>query len=412
MRAAPHPILCAALLLTACGEGAFVEPRDPLDGLELITDDPTDLPLKGLAPAWRQRFDAGDVAFERVFREAEGLGPLYIRHACTSCHLDDARGPGKVTKMVVVEPDGVTPSADQSLLPWGHTERAQLTAGATQPIRAPEHDSVKVTTRTGPAVFGRGYIEAIADEEIERVEAEQARRDDGISGRIHRVRFASHDNEDTRFHAHRHGDDGLIGRFGLKARIATLDDFSADAYQGDMGLTSPMRPDEPLNPEGLDDDARPGLDLDADEVNLAADYVRLLAIPRRDTPDAAGEKLFADARCDVCHVPTLRTRADYPIELLAGIDAPVYTDLLLHDMGSDLADGLPDGDASGSEWRTAPLLGIRHLRSYLHDGRARTVEDAILLHEGPGSEANDSIARFRALKPEERERLVRFVESL
>ena len=404
-------LLALSLLLAACGDEAAA-PADPLDGLELVEADPTDLPLRGLSATWRARFHEGDEFFEKVFRAPEGLGPLYIRQACASCHLDDARGPGKVTKMVVVEADGFTTAADQSLLPWGHTERAQLAAGATVPIRAPADPHVKVTTRTGPAVFGRGYLEAIADEEIERVEAEQAQRDDGISGRIHRVRFQSADNPDARFHGHRAGDDGLVGRFGLKARIATLDDFAADAFQGDMGLTSPMRPEEPANPEGLEDDALPGLDLSLDAVNLAADYVRLLAIPRREKPDAAGVRLFAEARCDVCHVPSLRTRADYPVEPLAGIDAPVYTDLLLHDMGSDLADGLPDGDATGSEWRTAPLLGIRHLRSYLHDGRARTVEEAILLHEGPGSEANDSIDRFRRLRDDDRAALVRFVESL
>jgi CxxC motif-containing protein (DUF1111 family) len=226
------------------------------------------------------------------------------------------------------------------------------------------------------------------------------------------VLFQSRDNPDTPFHAFREGEDGLVGRFGLKARIATLDDFSADAFQGDMGITSPMRPNEPPNPEALADDVHPGLDITLGDVNLAADYVRLLAIPRREKADAAGEALFAEARCDVCHVPSLRTRADYPIAPLAGIDAPVFTDLLLHDMGSELADGLPDGDATGSEWRTAPLMGLRHFTAFLHDGRAATVEDAILLHEGPGSEANDSIARFRAMTDDERARLVHFVESL
>src|SRR5690606_33901635 len=122
------------------------------------------------------------------------------------------------------------------------------------------------------------------------------------------------------------------GRFGHKARIATVDELTADAYQGDMGITSPMRPEEPPNPEGLVDDARSGLDIELDTVNVAADYVRLLAIPERRATTERGARLFAEARCAVCHVPSLRTRDDYPIPQIAGMDAPIYTDLLLHDM--------------------------------------------------------------------------------
>lgn len=117
----------------------------------------------------------------------------------------------------------------------------------------------------------------------------------------------------------------------------------------------------------------------------------------------------------MCHVATLRTRSDYPVALLAGIDAPVYTDFLLHDMGSELADGLPvgvDGDANGFEWRTAPLIGLRFDRTFMHDGRAHSVEQAIVMHRGPGSEANGSIDLFDALSAADRDALIQFVESL
>ena len=122
--------------------------------------------------------------------------------------------------------------------------------------------------------------------------------------------------------------------------------------------------------------------------------------------------LFEQASCSVCHVPSLRTRADYPIPQLAGIDAPVFTDLLLHDMGSALADGLTDENAHSTEWKTAPLIGLRFMRTYLHDGRARSVLDAIEQHEGPGSQANESIRAFHALSAEDRAALVAYVQSL
>ena len=390
----------------ACGNDA-----SPLDGLTIVGEDPSDNPIDGLSADWNDRFVAGDAVFEAVFRETQGLGPLYIRHSCGSCHADDARGPAAVRKMVVVEPDG-TPSDDQSLLPYGHTERTQLAAGASTAITPPEDARVLVTRRFGPAVFGRGYVEAVRDDEIERVEREQAARTDGISGRVNRVAWQSEASPDQPFHSYGPGDAGLVGRFGHKARIATIDEFAADAYQGDMGLTSPLRPNELPNPDGLTDDALVGLDVDLETVNLAADYVRLIAIPDRLETTERGAELFARALCAVCHVTSLRTRDDYPVAQLAGIDAPIYTDLLLHDMGTELADGLAEQDASAREWRTPPLMGLRHLRNYLHDGRAATVEEAIAGHRGSGSEANVSVDAFEAMSPEDRRELIGFVSAL
>lgn len=392
------------LLLAACS-------ASPLDGLTTVAEDPSDLPFAGLTPDLEDRFVEGDALFEAMHREADGLGPLYIRASCASCHADDAKGPGGVTKMVLVDDDGA-PLADQSGLSFGHTVRAQRTAGATTPVEPPTEALVRTSLRIGPAVFGRGYLEAIADTEIERVEAEQAQRTDGVSGRIHRVCRTSKTNPDQSIHTYEEGRCGLIGRFGVKARIATLDDFTADAYQGDMGITSPLRPNELPNPDGLEDDGKPGLDVTIETVNFVADYVRLLRIPKRAEPGTEGPALFARAQCAVCHVPSMTTRADHPVAQLAGVAAPIYSDLLLHDLGEALADGVSDGNASGREWKTAPLLGMRHLRAYLHDGRSTTIDDAILAHEGPGSEANASIAAYRALSSTDRDTLVRFVRSL
>src|SRR5262249_54419822 len=137
-------------------------------------------------------------------------------------------------------------------------------------------------------------------------------------------------------------------------------------------------------PDGLTDDAKPGIDLSIDTVNAIADYIRLVAIPRRAEPTTEGKAAFARAKCNVCHAPALRTRADHPMPVLAATDAAVFTDFLLHDMGDGLMDGVRDGAAGPRDWRTAPLIGLRFLRVFLHDGRATSIESAILLHDSPG----------------------------
>jgi CxxC motif-containing protein (DUF1111 family) len=385
----------------------------PASTLTVVKADPTDDPIGTATATQRAEFHAGDRLFDQVFTETTGLGPLYVRDACGACHASALKGPGLVQKMARVEADGVTPAADQdSELPFGHTIRPYMAGGAKTPLNAVAQPDIKVTSRVPPAVFGRGYMEAIDGAEIERVEAEQAARTDAIHGRINRVTYASEANTDTSFHQYQKGQTNLIGRFGLKARIPTLDDFTADAYQGDMNVTSPMRPTEVPNPDGLADDGKPGLDIDQDTVNSVATYMRLLAIPSRAAPDPAAVALFDQVKCGACHVPSLRTRADYPITQLAGIDAAVYTDLLLHDMGEALADGLTDGQATSREWKTPPLIGVRFLRNFMHDGRALTVEDAINHHQGTGSQAGESVDLFLGLSAADREKLVAFVRSL
>ena len=377
-------------------------PPDSSDEPRWIVDDAFGVPLADLDPQWRARFDSGDVAFELPFREADGLGPVYIRQSCAGCHGDDVRGPGAVTKMAPVDA-GV-------MLPHGNSQRPYVAAGAVQPVTVPDGVEVILSRRLGPPVLGMGYLEAIDEAELVRVAAEQAARDDGVAGVLHRVPWQSQENPDRRFHAYAPGDEELVGRFGLKARIATLDEFVADALAGDMSITSPLRPDELPNPDMQLDDLRPGVDLDADTLNLMADYLRMLEIPNRP-PDEAGAALFEEVGCATCHVPSLRTRADYPIEALADIDAPVFTDMLLHDMGDGLADGVVELGASGRQWRTAPLVGLRFQRAYLHDGRAPDLRTAILEHEGPGSEANGAVAAYEALSDADAEALLTFVES-
>lgn len=373
--------------------------------------DPFDIPIDGLTAEEETTFLVGDELFDLPLREADGLGPLYTRSACSACHEEGVRGSGSVQKMSVVLPDGVITSPDQSKLTYGHTVHPLLAAGAKTPIQPPDDPSVRVTIRMGPPILGRGYLEAVSDSEILRVAAEQAGRSDGIHGRVNHVIYASEPNPDPTFNNHQKGD-MVIGRFGLKARIATLDEFTADAFQGDMGITSPLRPTEFENPDGLTDDLKPGVDVTAESVNRRANYMRLTAIPRRSDLTDEGRALFDKAKCGVCHVSTMKTRADYPIPILAGIDAPIFTDLLLHDMGDELSDGVIDGEAQSRDWRTAPLIGLRFNTIFLHDGRAHTIEEAILRHDGKGSEAAEAINIFRALSPSDHAALLSYVSAL
>jgi CxxC motif-containing protein (DUF1111 family) len=390
--------------LAGCGSPAEAPPDVPSTIVNAF-----DVPLDGLSSADVDNFNDGDALFGLPFREPDGLGPLFIRTSCAACHAEAGRGPGLVQKMVVVEADGETASADQSPLAFGHTLRQGLSAGATMPIVPPTGVNVKLTIRLGPPVIGRGYIDAIADSEIERVQAEQAARGDAIHGKPNRVTFTSVPNPDTTFFHYQQGQTGIIGRFGMKARVATVDDFSADAFQGDMGMTTPMRPVELPNPEGLTDDGRPGVDLPIGHVDRVTFYLRRIAIPKRVGLTERGRAAFDSAQCSGCHVPAMHTRADYPIPQLADIDAEIYSDLLLHDMGASLADAMTDGEATSRLWKTTPLMGIRFFTTFMHDGRAHDVNEAILAHDGEARGAADA---FRALASEDRDALVAFIEAL
>lgn len=384
-------------------------------------------PIEGLAESDIAAFNAGLGEFLHEVTPSEGIGPLYTNESCAACHGGSARGPGFATKMAIVGSDGITPTDDQSLLPFGNTQHPKVVAGtgAQTPIGLPFEGtkdlggkdgtvSVRVTKLLGPPLFGRGYLEAIADSEIERMEAQQAPRTDGIRGRANRLPFASQPNPNPTFDSHKPGD-MVIGRFGLKARIATLDEFSADALQADMGVTSPMRPMEFPNPDGVTDDLKVGVDVTADQMNARAQFIRLLAIPPRTPKAANGRAWFENCGCHICHTASLHTRPDYPIKQLADIDVAVYTDMLLHDMGDNLADGISRGNegmAGPRDWRTAPLVGVMYSKTLLHDGRATTVRDAILMHGGPKSEGEAAAQCFGGLAPQFQQQILDFVESL
>jgi CxxC motif-containing protein (DUF1111 family) len=256
-----------------------------------------------------------------------------------------------------------------------------------------------------PPVFGVGLIEALTDSTILVNEDPADANADGISGRANWVTPPAY-LPPTEPGA---GPGMRVGRFGRKAQVSALLQQTVEAYHQDIGITSPFRPAENLNP--LASHQVPGLDRAADpevgeqETNDVAQYMRMLAAPSpggMTDRRRRGEAVFGSAGCASCHLPTLRT-GGHEIEALAFRDVTLYSDLLLHDLGDGLADNRPDGSADGREWRTAPLWGLRIAREFLngelfllHDGRAHSVDEAIRLHGGEAQAARDAFLALPA----------------
>lgn len=401
-----------------------------------------------------------------------GLGPTFNAQACVSCHVRDGRGappfgpeddttrglllrlsipasagsasaegdplPGVPGEAVGGSPvpdpvyggqlqdravAGVPPEGRMEVT-WV-SEAGEYDDGTAFELRYPEIeivdlafgplvDSIMISPRLAPQVFGVGLLEAVPEGALRDLADPDDADGDGISGRVNLV-------PDPRT------GELLVGRFGWKANAATVEAQVAGAFHADMGITSTLAPDEncsAVQKECVEaagaDSADPvnGVDIDDERLDHVTFYNRTLAVPSmrdHDQPDVrAGAELFEEIGCASCHVPTLRT-GDADVAQLANQTIHPYTDLLLHDMGQGLADGRSDFEANGSEWRTPPLWGIGLIddvnmeRFLLHDGRARSIPEAILWHGGEAQGARD---RFAALGKAERIRLLAFLESL
>ena len=384
-----HASLFLALAAAACGGG------------EPVTVAHIGEPLPGLGAEQRARFDEGMVLFNRVFTEADGLGPLFNDNQCSACHTSPATGGTGdqfVTRMSRTLPDG---TCDPLIAEGGENVRlratpALLALGVTrQPAPSNATDTVHFNV---PFVFGMGLIEAIPEATIlSRADPDDA-DGDGISGRAGQ----SHD--------------GRFARFGRLADQATLREFIEHAALMEMGMTTPARPHDAIADALLPTrGASTEPDFNEHDVALLLDFMRFLAPPPRRLPDDAteraridrGEALFAQVGCTSCHVPTMRTGRSRNPALDRRIIA-LYSDLLLHDMGPDLA-GACTPAATRTERRTEPLMGLGSRSTYLHDSRTNDLTEAILMH---GGEATLVRERFRALDELDRHALIRFLQSL
>jgi len=377
----------------------------------------------------------------------DGLGPLFNARSCSGCHLFDGRGappdelhpdsPALLVRIAVMQGGNAVPDpiyGDQiqpRALPGIDPEATVDVHWALQSVTYPDGRQVQLrkplieihhwrdgeptrplmlSPRIANAVHGLGLLEAVPEADI-RANADPDDADgDGISGRVNRV----WDKTEQKL---------VLGRFGWKANQPSLRQQTADAFNGDMGITSPVDPHQ--NNTGAQQERLSGApsggepELPENLLKHVVTYLRTLAPPaRRDTKDATvlrGSQLFTTLDCARCHMPTLKT-GDFPdVPELAYHTIHPYTDLLLHDMGEGLADGRPDGEATGNEWRTAPLWGmglqfaVNGHTTLLHDGRARDAEEAILWH---GGEAAKSQQAFLHLPPEDRAALLTFLSSL
>ena len=266
-----------------------------------------------------------------------------------------------------------------------------------------------MSPRIAPATVGMGLLEAIPEKSILALADPEDTDGDGISGRPNMVWDAVQG---------RH----VLGRFGWKAGKPTVEQQSAGAFHGDIGITSRYFPDENCPPaQSACLEAPKGGSPEVPDERLAkvAFYVQTLAVPamrNMDDPEVReGAQLFMKAGCGACHTPRHETSEDFPVRPLRGQVIYPYTDLLLHDMGEGLADNRPDGEASGREWRTPPLWGIGLVETvnghtmFLHDGRARNIEEAVFWHDG---EARQSRDHYVGLSSEERDSVIRFLRSL
>jgi CxxC motif-containing protein (DUF1111 family) len=254
-------------------------------------------------------------------------------------------------------------------------------------------EATTVARRNTPPLYGLGLIEAIPDLSIR---LQHARQKAPLSG-WYNVNPTTH----------------RIGRFGWKAQIATIHDFAAEAYRDEIGITSPFVPEE-ASPQGgpvTCDDAADVED-DGNDVAAFADFITMLAPLPKPLPTLEarrGRRYFRRLKCNGCHFEKYRTARNFPVPALRNLKVPLFSDLLIHDMGAGLDDGIVQGGADGREFRTAPLWGVRTSAPYLHDGRAATLEEAILAH---GGEAEVAAGKFALLDPTAKALLVAYLNSL
>jgi len=382
-------------------------------------------PAGGLSAAELRRHAMADLLFDRTHvplagRPGAGLGPRFVAQSCIACHVRNGRGRALPEEALVRVPRpagfgpqvqdksvlGIEPEA-AVILQWRRIRDRGATLREPDVVLIPPGGdpiapALPRSLRIAPPLLGMGLLEAVPESTITALADPDDADGNGISGRAHWWP----------------GLDGQrrLGRFGWKANSATVRDQSAAAYREDMGLTTPLSAQSNLDAAGFP------ADISNQELNLVTYYSQTLGAPRTGQPARSrlvrrGQELFGQLRCAGCHVPSLRTGPATQAVVEAMRDQTIwpYTDLLLHDMGPGLDDGVAEQGATSREWRTAPLwgIGLTHKlnpqATFLHDGRARSLEEAILWHGGEAAQSRD---RYLALAPGQRRALLRWLQQL
>jgi CxxC motif-containing protein (DUF1111 family) len=363
-----------------------------------------DGPVDGLNESENLRFLRGDIAFnDEIFTSSTGLGPLFIATSCGSCHPGDGKGHPFTT----LTRFGQTDENGNQYLDAGGPQLQHRAIPGFIPEQIPP--GTTFSKFTPPANTGLGYLDAVTDADILALADPNDLDGDGISGVPNWVAIKEYLIERP---ASISQNEKYIGRFGKKAATYDLVQQTASAYNQDIGITSSYEPY----------DTHSGALFDPEISNQTIEdvvfYLKTLKAPisrKEDSGILAGKQLFTTIGCAKCHIPTMTTGAS-SIKALSNKTFHPYTDLLLHDMGPGLDDGYTEGSAKTFEWRTPPLWGLGLSKNsqggkyfLLHDGRARSIQEAILFHGGEGEPSKNN---FQSLNEDEKQKLIRFLESL
>lgn len=370
--------------------------------------------IPGLTLQQENEHLVGDAAFAKIFTRSEGLGPIFVQTSCSNCHIANGKGhpATALTRFAFVQDSTV-----DYLYGMGGPQLQQRSVPGYEPENIPVNANVR-SVRIAPIVMGLGFIAALHDQTILANADPSDINGDGISGRPNYV-------SPTPFfipqNIHIPSNNKYVGRFGKKAEKVTLMDQIVFALKQDMGITSDFDMTDLYNYQvgpGTGDEI-PDPEVPSGFVNSLVFYLRTLKVPARHNtsdPDViAGEQIFNQIGCNSCHISTFTTPVS-DIDALSNKTFHPYSDFLLHDMGPDLDDGYPEGDAAGNEWRTPPLWGLGLIKDsqggqmfLLHDGRVTSIRGAISFH---GGEAASRKAAFDALSEDDKNKLIKFLESL
>lgn len=392
--------------------------------------------------------ELGDGAFEQTFVTAPapvnpGLGPAFNNVSCVSCHHNDGigvptAGDEQSSLLMRISLSGTDQHGGPLPVPgygtqlqdkaiFGKQKECKVNISFTyQTYSFPDGENFELRTptytlsdlytsingnyllspRLAPPVFGLGLLDAISETDIVANADVNDANQDGISGKPNYVW-----NPETQ--------SMKLGRFGLKANTATLLTQVAAAYNNDIGITSKIFPLETIHGQAQDDHLNDDVELPDSILNAVKFYVQTLSVPaRRNVTDPQvikGKQIFMNAKCGSCHLPDVHTAVNVAFPYTSNQLIHPYTDMLLHDMGPGLADNRPDFAADGNEWRTAPLWGlglfemVNYPAYYLHDGRARTILEALMWH---GGEAENAKNYVKQLSVSDRMALLKFLKSL
>lgn len=388
-------MLFAIITIVSCEKMLPPEPKD---------DEVLDGPMDGLTSAQLSLFLKGDAAFSETFTTETGLGSIFVATSCISCHAGDGKGHPFTT----LTRFGQTDSTGNQFLNFGGPQLQNRAIPGFSPEQIPS--GATFSKFTPPAVTGLGFLAFVSDVDILALADPNDLDGDGISGVPNWINIPSY----IVLHQNAISQNGkYIGRFGKKAAAYNLLHQTVNAYNEDIGITSLYSPF----------DTHTGLEIDPEvstkTVNDVVFYLQTLKAPvqrnQNDDQVIQGKNIFNQINCASCHTPTLKTGFS-PIEALSYKEFHPYTDLLLHDMGIGLDDGYTEGSAKTSEWRTPPLWGLGLSPNsqggqyfLMHDGRAKSIEEAILLH---GGEVTNSKTQYLNLSQADKDALIKFLKSL